>query len=323
MQTLLGLRGVVPAAIEVGVEDAPALEKKVKLDLFNNLSVLEDHMSTRTYIVGERLSVADVSLFAVYRTVLELGSVDASTLPSLYRWYMTIGSVPAVSRVAGESSVVPSTLAVHKPAKLGVQGKWDRRRMRVKELLAEGENAIGKQVTLKGWIRTTRSADKGALLFVELTDGSSVRGVQLLLNAASTVGTKEVSEAGGAGASLSVTGVVVASPARGQTIEVHVSEAAVLGPVYGGDKGEVGGKNYPMAKKQHTLEFLREKAHLRPRSKVFSSAMRIRHAMAFATHEVWLSGLRFSRLRSHRSFVDSSSNCSSSTSWASCTCTRR
>ena len=59
----------------------------------------------------------------------------------------------------------------------------------------------------------------------------------------------------------------------------------MLGPVYGGDNGEIGGKNYPMAKKAHGLEFLREKAHLRPRSKVFSSALRLRHAMAFATHK--------------------------------------
>ena len=83
---------------------------------------------------------------------------------------------------------------------------------------------------------------------------------------------------------------------KGQTIEVHVVEATVLGAVYGGDKGEVGGKNYPMAKKQHGLEFLREKAHLRPRSKVFSSAMRVRHAMAFATHKVYLSKYLFGEM---------------------------
>ncbi len=52
---------------------------------------------------------------------------------------------------------------------------------------------------------------------------------------------------------------------------------------------EIIGKNYPMAKKQHTLEFLREKTHLRPRSKLFSAAMKIRHAMAFATHQLALS----------------------------------
>ena len=94
-----------------------------------------------------------------------------------------------------------------------------------------------------------------------------------------------VAKSGGVGASISVTGVVVQSPAKGQSIEVHATTATVLGAVYGGDNGEIGGKNYPMAKKQHGLEFLREKAHLRPRSKMFSSAMRMRHAMAYATHK--------------------------------------
>jgi hypothetical protein len=285
VQTLLSLHGSGPA-IEVGVEDAPALEKKVKADIFNNLAVLEDHLSTRTYIVGEKISLADICLFAVYRVAIEQGAVDASHLPSLFRWYMTVGSIAAVKAVAGEAGPISPSLTVDKPTGNSEKGKWDRRRIRVKELLREGEAAIGKQVVLKGWMRTCRTADKGALLFVELTDGSSVRGMQLLLNSATTTGMKSVADAGGAGASLSVTGTVVASPAKGQTIEVHVTEAVVLGPVYGGDKGEIGGKNYPMAKKQHGLEFLREKAHLRPRSKVFSSAMRVRHAMAFATHEV-------------------------------------
>lgn len=279
---MLGLRDGTVAS----VEDAPALEKRAKADLFNNLTVLEEHLSSRTYMVGEKISLADISLFAVYRAAVEIGAVDASLLPSLFRWYMTIGSLNKVKSVIGEANPLPETLVVVMPSSNSEQGKWDRRRTRVKELLQQGEAAIGSEVVLKGWMRTCRTADKGALLFVELTDGSSVRGMQLLLNSASTVGMKAVAEAGGAGASLSAKGVVVASPAKGQTIEVHVSEATVLGAVYGGDKGEIGGKNYPMAKKQHGLEFLREKAHLRPRSKVFSSAMRVRHAMAFATHKV-------------------------------------
>ena len=100
-----------------------------------------------------------------------------------------------------------------------------------------------------------------------------------------TQGMDAVAHSGGVGASISVTGMVVESPAKGQSIEVHAKVATVLGAVYGGDNGEIGGKNYPMAKKQHGLEFLREKAHLRPRSKMFSSAMRMRHAMAYATHK--------------------------------------
>lgn len=319
VQTLLGLRIGTLAS----VEETPILEKRARTDLFNNLTVLEEHLSSRTYMVGEKISLADISLFAVYRVAIEIGAVDATLLPSLFRWYMTVGSLGQVKSVIGEASPLPETLTVVVPGSSSAQGKWDRRRIRVKELLQQGEAAIGNEVVLKGWIRTTRTADKGALLFVELTDGSSVRGMQLLLNAASTVGAKAVAEAGGTGASLSVKGVVVASPAKGQTIEVHVTEATVLGAVYGGDKGEVGAKNYPMAKKQHGLEFLREKAHLRPRSKVFSSAMRVRHAMAFATHKVRYSAVwmqcayPYSYMQSHYLLFANSS----STSAASCTCT--
>ena len=156
----------------------------------------------------------------------------------------------------------------------------------MKELLQQGESLIGSEVILKGWIRTTRTAEKGAVLFVELTDGSTVRGIQLVMHAGTTIGIKETSECGGVGASLSIKGLIIASPAKGQSIEVQVIESKVLGAVYGGPNGEVGGKNYPMSKKMHGLEFLREQAHLRPRSKVFSSALRVRHAMAFATHKV-------------------------------------
>jgi hypothetical protein len=232
-------------------------------------------------VVGERVSLADLSLFAAYRAVLGLKAADASLLPSLFRWFMTVASLPAVKAVVGTSSPVAPTLALVQPG----AGKWGRGRVRVKELLQRDTAAIGEQVVLKGWIRTARSAEKGAMLFVELTDGSTVRGVQLVFNATSR-GMQAVADAGGAGASLSIKGAVVASIARGQTIEVLISEATVLGAVYGGDNGEVGGKNYPMSKKQHGLEFLREKAHLRPRSKVFSSALRVRHAMAYATNKV-------------------------------------
>jgi asparaginyl-tRNA synthetase len=130
-----------------------------------------------------------------------------------------------------------------------------------------------------------RVGEKGQVLFVELTDGSTVKNVQLLLTKATTKGFDEVNGSGGVSASLSCTGNVVASPAKGQTIEIAVHTAIVLGPVYAGPNGEIGGKNYPLAKKAHGLEYLREIAHLRPRSRVFSCAMRMRHAMAFATHE--------------------------------------
>jgi len=282
---LLGLRDATQPIV-VEAHERPFLEKKAKVDIMNNLSVLEDHLSTRTYIVGEKITLADISIFTAYRTIVQLGAVDPSLLPALFRWYMTIANHPKIKAVVVEDDVIKADTTIVQPTAEKSSSKWDRHRIRVKELLQQGESLIGSEVILKGWIRTTRTAEKGAVLFVELTDGSTVRGIQLVMHAGTTIGIKETSECGGVGASLSIKGLIIASPAKGQSIEVQVIESKVLGAVYGGPNGEVGGKNYPMSKKMHGLEFLREQAHLRPRSKVFSSALRVRHAMAFATHKV-------------------------------------
>jgi asparaginyl-tRNA synthetase len=81
-------------------------------------------------------------------------------------------------------------------------------------------------------------------------------------------------------------GTLIASQGSGQAVELAVTAGKLLGAVYGGDvEGtEIGGKLYPMSKKAHTLEYMREYAHLRPRGRVHAAAMRIRHAMAYATH---------------------------------------
>ena len=264
--------------MQVLLTGSAALREKAQTDMVNNFSVLNEHMTTNTFVVGERLSVADVSLFTVFLTFLKERIGTETAFPALYRWFMTVGNQSKVSSVVGDVTKISRGATF--------VSKFDRMRTRVKELLAEGAAAIGKDVILKGWIRTSRSAEKGSVIFVELTDGSTVKGIQLVLSESSaTEGMKAVADCGGAGASISIQGKVVSSPAKGQTIEVHVSKATVLGAVYGGDNGEIGGKNYPMAKKQHSLEFLREKAHLRPRSKVFSSALRMRNAMAYATHK--------------------------------------
>lgn len=285
LNLLLGLSDTTQPIV-VEAHERPFLEKKAKMDIMNNLSVLEDHLSTRTYIVGEKITLADISIFTAYRTIVQLGSVDPSLLPALFRWYMTIANHPKIKAVVVEDDVIKADTPIIQPTAEKSSSKWDRHRIRVKELLQQGESLIGSEVILKGWIRTTRTAEKGAVLFVELTDGSTVRGIQLVMHAGTTIGIKETSECGGVGASLSIKGLIIASPAKGQSIEVQVIESKVLGAVYGGPNGEVGGKNYPMSKKMHGLEFLREQAHLRPRSKVFSSALRVRHAMAFATHKV-------------------------------------
>ena len=223
--------------------------------ILKDIGILENHISTRTFFVTEKITIADISLACACKLLIERGLFNKLEYPSMYRWLMTCIHHPKLGPVLGSdfsSSSGP------------VAGKWQRGRIRVKELLGMGDAAIGKEVIVKGWIRTAR---KGNDSFVELTDGSTVKGIQLVLGPA-TLGKDAVDNCGGVGASISAKGVVVASPAKGQAVEVHVIEAEVLGPMYAGDNGEVGGKNYPMAKKGHTLEFLREKAHLRPRTKV-------------------------------------------------------
>jgi asparaginyl-tRNA synthetase len=305
LQVLLALASSDPAFI-LSPTDKPSVEAQAKKDIASGLATVEKHLSSRSFVATAGLTVADVSLFVVASQLQGMGLFSAAALPALGKWYAAVASAtgsksttsPAVPAAppapvaapappaAGAAAVAPPAPPATTSTSIGpTGGKWKRNRTRVKELLAQGEGAIGSTVTLKGWVRTSRSAEKGTILFVEITDGSSVKGVQLVLNASSTEGFASIENCGGVGASLSCTGTVVASPAKGQVLEIHASSAVCIGPVYGGDKpGEVGGKNYPMAKKAHSLEYLREKAHLRIRSKMFSSAMRMRNAMAYATN---------------------------------------
>lgn len=286
------------------------LQARCRADILTVLRVLEDHLSAQTFFVGERLTVADVTVYSSFGPLLTTSGLDIqlSHFPSVFRWYQTVGYQPKVAAVAplpssvngvsdasvstahavtSASSVNATSTAVASFAhttnsSLNMKAKWDRQRLRIKDLFANEAIYKGQEVIVKGWIRTSRPQKQ--TLFVELNDGSTVKGLQLVFDAES-LGRVEVENCGGVGASISVHGRVVASPKEGQAVEIAVIKADVIGPVYGGDNGEVGAKNYPMSKKGHSLEFLREKAHLRPRSKVFSCAMRMRNAMAYATHK--------------------------------------
>ena len=139
-------------------------------------------------------------------------------------------------------------------------------------------------MTVSGWSRTTRNADAGKLLFVELNDGSTTLSVQCVMKNTST-GFDNCKASGGTGASFTFTGELVESEGKGQSCEIQVIKGECVGAVYGGENMTIGGANYPLSKKSHGLEHLRQHAHLRPRAKVHAAAMRIRHAMAFATHK--------------------------------------
>lgn len=164
---------------------------------------------------------------------------------------------------------------------------YRRHRVRIKEVLAnDGTQHLNKIVTVAGWARTTRNANKGQLLFVELNDGSTGGSIQCVLDVETTEGFDECKNSGGTGASFQMVGTLITSQGDGQVVELAVKTGKLLGAVYGGniEGTEIGGKLYAMSKKAHTLEHMREHAHLRPRGRVHAAAMRIRHSMAYATH---------------------------------------
>ena len=132
---------------------------------------------------------------------------------------------------------------------------------------------IGSEVCVKGWVRTRRGNKN--VQFVALNDGSTVRNLQVVFDL--TKFTDEQLKPVTTGSSVCVTGKLVESMGKGQTCEVQADSLEIYGTA---DPNE-----YPLQKKGHTLEFLREKAHLRPRTATFGAILRIRSALAFAIHK--------------------------------------
>ena len=144
----------------------------------------------------------------------------------------------------------------------------------VRRVLA-GEAPQDKPVTVKGWVRTRRDS-KAGISFVHLSDGSSFHPVQVVAPNALSNYESEVLHLS-AGCSVEATGTIVPSPARGQPFEMQASAIRVIGWV---DDPE----SYPIQPKPHTMEYLREVAHLRPRTNVIGAATRLRHTLAKAIH---------------------------------------
>ncbi|MBX2956712.1 MAG: asparagine--tRNA ligase [Cyclobacteriaceae bacterium] len=141
------------------------------------------------------------------------------------------------------------------------------KRSKIKELLSSKPN--GQIITVKGWVRTFRNNQ-----FISLNDGSTIQNLQAVvaLNTFDDATLRRITT----GACLSVTGELIPSPAKGQTMELKVTALEIL--------GDCDAEKYPLQPKKHSLEFLREIAHLRSRTNTFSAVMRVRHAMAFAVH---------------------------------------
>ena len=143
-------------------------------------------------------------------------------------------------------------------------------RIRVNELLKS--TAFGTEVTVKGWVRTKRGNKNVA--FIAINDGSVIHNMQVVVD---MVNFKEEDlKHINTGACVSATGTLVKSQGQGQSSEIQAKKIELLG---------LADETYPLQKKGHTLEFLREIAHLRPRTNTFGAILRIRHHMAFAVHK--------------------------------------
>ena len=143
----------------------------------------------------------------------------------------------------------------------------------VKELFSGAKELFGKEILIKGWIRTNRSSNKFG--FVEVNDGTFFKSVQVVYEQDNISNFEEISKAGVA-AALEVYGVLIETPEAKQDFEIKATKVNVLAS---------SDSDYPLQKKRHSLEFLREIAHLRPRSNTFSAVFRIRSLTAFAIHK--------------------------------------
>lgn len=145
------------------------------------------------------------------------------------------------------------------------------RRTKVVDLLYKED--FGETVNVKGWVRTRRGNKQ--VNFVALNDGSTIHNIQVVIDLASFE--EEFLKPITTGACVNINGIYVESQGKGQKGEILAKEIEVL--------GTADPNSYPLQKKGHSLEFLREIAHLRPRTNTFGAIFRIRHHMAFAIHK--------------------------------------
>jgi asparaginyl-tRNA synthetase len=145
------------------------------------------------------------------------------------------------------------------------------KRSTVKELLGSGE--VDREVLLKGWVRTRRGSSQVA--FIAVNDGTTIHNIQVVADPSAYP--EAVMKRITTGSSISVKGQLVRSMGKGQSVEIQAGELTVL--------GDADPATYPLQKKGHSFEFLREIAHLRFRTNTFGAVFRIRHALAFAIHQ--------------------------------------
>ncbi|MGI6073956.1 MAG: asparagine--tRNA ligase [Fermentimonas sp.] len=147
----------------------------------------------------------------------------------------------------------------------------DIKRTKISEALKS--TGFGEEINVKGWVRTRRGNKN--VSFVALNDGSIIHNLQVVIDIAKFG--EDFLKPITTGACINVNGILVESQGRGQSVEVQATEIEI----YGGADPEA----YPLQKKGHSLEFLREVAHLRPRTNTFGAIFRMRHHMSYAIHK--------------------------------------
>ncbi len=146
-----------------------------------------------------------------------------------------------------------------------------KERVKIKELLLNGQ--IGSSVVAKGWVRTRRG--NKSVAFIALNDGSTINNIQVVVDVQNF--DENLLKDINTGACIGVKGILVESPGSGQRVEIQAEMVELY--------GSADATTYPLQKKGHSMEFLREIAHLRPRTNTFGAVLRIRHAMAYAIHK--------------------------------------
>ena len=143
-------------------------------------------------------------------------------------------------------------------------------RTRITDILRRA--SAGGEVLVQGWVKTRRSSKN--VSFIQVNDGSTLKDLQVVVDG--SLPGHELVESLSTGCSVSVTGSLVESPGKGQQYELQAGRLEVL--------GYADPEEYPLQKKRHSLEYLREIAHLRPRTNTFGAVARVRNAMAYAIH---------------------------------------
>ncbi len=148
-------------------------------------------------------------------------------------------------------------------------------RTKIKQILQAKEitSLIGQTVTVSGWVRTVR--DQKSFAFIEVNDGSTLANLQAIAEK-SLPSYEQIIQQLTTGTSISITGKLAESPGKNQALELKAQSIHVY--------GSCNPERYPLQKKRHSFEFLRTIAHLRPRTNTQGAVMRIRSALAFATH---------------------------------------